>query len=212
MIDDIFRVTFHFEDPSGHSSCSCYMQQTLDNSSTNRDCPELANAVEDEMDSLIGDVLSDDFWFTSVEVNKVYDTPEPRWITTSLPQAGQQLGPGLPSNCCVLLTIFQSTHGNRGNGRMFWPGIPEAQSNMGTIDAAFQGTEWLALAQRLVLPFSSIGDTGEWALGVISQKILNAAPPAKDWAGAFAFATACGAQPIIAIQRRRTTRVVGAVQ
>lgn len=212
MIDDIFRATFHFEDPSGHSSTSCYFQQTADNSSTIRDCIELADALEDELDSLIGDVLSDDFWFTSVEVNKVYDEPEPRWISTALPQAGVQLGPGLPSNCCVLVTIFQSTHGNRGNGRMFWPGVPEAQSNMGTIDATFQSTQWAALCSRLQLPFSAISDTGEWSLGVISQKILNLTPPLKDWPGAFAFATGVAPQPIIAIQRRRTTRVVGAVQ
>jgi len=211
VIDDIFRATFHFEDPSGASSTSCYFQQTADNSSTNRDTIELARALEDELDGLIIAVLASTFWFTAVEVRKVYEFAEPFWLESSTPQAGLVVGEGLPSNCCAVMTLNQTTFGAKSNARMFWPGVPESKTNAGTLDATFQSTEWAALRNRMLLPFNSISDTGVYSLGMISQKVLNAAPPLKDWPGAFAFITSANVNPILGIQRRRTTRVVGAV-
>lgn len=211
MIDDIFRATFHFEDPSGASSSSCYFQQTEDNLSTNRDTIELARALEAELDALIVAVLASTFWWTAIEVRKVWDAKEPVWLETSNPQAGAVVGPGLPSNCCVIMSLAQSTFGAKSNARMFWPGVPESKTNAGTLDATFQSTEWAALRNRMLLPFDSISDAGSYSLGMISQKVLNAAPPAKDWPGAFAFVTSASVNPILGIQRRRTTKVIGAV-
>lgn len=211
MVDDIFKATFHFEDPSGASSCGAYYQQTADNGSTDYDTFKLAEALEAALAGPITDVLSDDFWFSGVRVRKVYDVPQNQFLDTTNPQTGTQLGPGLPSNNCILLDLNQSSFPIRSNGKMYFPGIPEAKSNVGVLDVTYHNTEVNALATALTLPVAAVGDTGVWSIGVISQKVLNLVPPEKDWAGAFAFVTSISANPIIAIQRRRTTRVIGAI-
>jgi len=264
MIDDIFSAQFHFEDPSGASSTRCFFQQTADNSSTVLDAQKLAEALEAELAGLIVAMLADTFWFTGITVRKHWEHPAPKALETGNPQQGLVVGPGLPSNCCINFQLNQSTLPVKSNGRMFWPGIPEPQSNVGVLETAYQSGPCIALAARLVLPFNSIGDSGVYSLGIISQKILNlvetwsvglgitigdqvrsslgnvftatsAGTTAgndsdlaggsdtgvswvlaqeitdKDWPGAFAFVTSVGVNPIIAIQRRRTTKVVGGI-
>jgi len=210
MIDDIFSAQFHFEDPSGASSTRLFLQQTADNTSGVLDCRILSEALENILQPLITAYLSSDFWFTGVTVRKHYDGPAPVSLETADPQPGLNAGPGLPSNSCMNMELGQSTFAVRSNGRMYWPGIPEAQTNVGVMEVAYQSGPCIALANRLLLPFAALTDTGIWSVGVISQKVLNAAPPAKDWAGAFAFLTSVSVNPILAVQRRRTTKVIGA--
>jgi len=264
MIDDIFSAQFHFEDPSGASSTRCFFQQTADNSSTVLDAQKLAESLEDELDGLIIAMLSNSFSFSGITVRKHYEDPAPKALETGNPQQGVASGPGLPSNCCINFQLNQSSLSPKSNGRMFWPGIPEPESNVGVLETAYQSGPCIALASRLVLPFNAIGDTGVYNLGVISQNVLNfvatwsvglsigigdqirnalgnlftatsAGTTAgndsdlgggsdtgvswvlateitdKDWPGAFSFVTSVGVNPIIAIQRRRTTKVVGAI-
>ena len=211
MVDDIFSATFHFEDPSGASSTRAYWQQTTGNTVGTVDTESLGDALEDVLAPLIVAALADTFQFTGITVRKAWEDPEPMTLVTGNPQTGTRTGPGLPSNCCMNLGLNQSTFPIKSNGRMFWPGIPEPDTDVGVLIAAYQSGVVTALADGLVATISALTDTGTWNLGVISQKVLNAAPPAKDWAGAFAFVDSVSPNPIIAIQRRRTTPVVGAV-
>ena len=211
MVDDIFRATFHFEDPSGASSCGCYYQQTVDNGATDYDTFKLAQALETVLAPPIVAMLSEDFWFAGVTVNKVYDVAQNKYLSSANPTVGTQTGPGLPSNNCILFSLEQMTFPLKSNGRMFWPGIPEPQSNVGVLEVAYYNAEVNDLAVALRAPVAAVGDSGIWNLGVISQKVLNLTPPIKDWPGAFAFVTGITPNPIIAIQRRRTTKVIGAV-
>jgi len=211
MIDDIFHATFHFEDPSGASSTGCYYQQTADNGSTTYDTFKLAEALEAALAGPITDMISDDFWLAGFRVRKVWEEPQNQYLLTSNPQVGQRSGPGLPSNNCALFNLNQTLFPIRSNGKMYWPGLPEVDTDAGVMEVAYHNSVVNALASALVAPVAAVGDTGVWNLGVISQKVLNLTPPTKDWAGAFAFVNSVSANPIIAIQRRRTTKVIGAV-
>jgi len=209
MTDDIFLATFHFEDPSGASQTGCYFQQTADNAATILDTDELGKALEAQVGPSIINAIADTFWFTGVRVRKVYDSPCPQYLSTATPQAGLASGPGLPSNCCAQLTLTQTQFSLKSNGKMFWPGVGEPGTVAGNMTALYQ-VAWQAVGTALVTPINSIADTGVYELGIISQKVLNLAPPLKDWPGAFAFSNAVSASPRIAIQRRRTTKVIGA--
>jgi len=211
MIDDIFSAQIHFEDPSGASSVRLFYQQTVANSGGAFDARILAEALEAAIAPDLVATLSNDFWFTGITVRKHYDDPEPKWLVTGNPQQGTRTGPGLPANNCLLFRLNQATFPVKSNGRIFIPGIPEPDSNVGVLEAAYQAGACTDLADTLMTTVTALSDVGEWEPGVISQKILNAAPPAKDWPGAFAFLTSISVDPIIAIQRRRTTRVVGAI-
>ncbi|MDH5642973.1 MAG: hypothetical protein OEY63_02140 [Gemmatimonadota bacterium] len=156
-------------------------------------------------------MLASTFWFTGVTVRLAYDDPQPMMLSTGNPQVGVRPGPGLPSNSCLNFALNQSTFPVKSNGRIYLPGVPEQDTTVGVIDAAYQSGPVQALADGLVATVNAVSGPATWALGVISQKILNAAPPAKDWPGAFAFVDSISVNPIIAIQRRRTTRVVGAI-
>lgn len=211
MIDDIFSAQFHFEDPSGASSVKVYYQQTVNNTAGALDTRILAEALEDKLDSFIVAALADTFWFTGITVRLHYDDPQPKWLQTGNPQQGTRTGPGLPSNNCVQYGLMQSTFPIKSNGRIFFPGVPEPDTNVGVLAAAYQSGACTDLAVALADNVVALSDTGEWSPGVISQKVLNLTPPTKDWAGAFAFVDSISPNPIIAIQRRRTTRVVGAI-
>jgi len=211
MTDDIFHAVFHFEDPSGASSCSAYYQQTADNTSSNYDTFKLAEALESQLAGPIVAMLSNDFWFSGVTVRKNYDVAQNSYLSTANPQLGLRSGPGLPSNNAIVFNLNQNTFPIKSNGRMFWPGIPEADTEVGTLEVPYYNTQVIGLATALLAPVSAILDTGEWQLGVISQKVLNLVPPAKDWPGAFAFCNQITVNPIIGIQRRRRTKVIGAV-
>lgn len=209
MVDDIFHAVFHFEDPSGHSSVSLYYEQTADNGTANQDNIKLAEALEAQLGPLILPVLSDDFWFTSIVVRTVYDNPQAKCLRTVNTQQGTGSGPGLPSNCCINFQLTQGSFPVKSNGRIFFPGIPEVSSETGLLASAYQAGVCTDLAVGIGTDITAIADTGVWRPSVISQKVLNAAPPAKDWSGAVAPITSVAPKPTIAIQRRRTTRVVG---
>lgn len=155
-------------------------------------------------------MLSDEFFIPSVSVRKVYGDPFPRYIASneSSPQ-GTIANPALPANCALNLGLQQSRFGAKSNGRIFIPGVPENQTTVGVANAAYLSGPVTAFVSLLINGVNSETDTGAWVPGVISTKVLNAAPPAKDWPGAFAQVSAAMKNPVLAFQRRRTTRVLG---
>lgn len=211
MINDILSAQLNFEDPSGHSSTKLYFRQTADNSGGGPDGFELADSLDANLSPLILAALSDDFELTGIICRKHFDDPEAQTTFTTAAQSGLGSGPGLPSNNSILFGLKQSLFPVKQNGRLFMPGIPEINTEVGLLAPAYQAGVLTAIGARLILPFASPTDTGIYEFGMISQKVLNAAPPAKDWAGAFAVVNSVSVSPVIAIQRRRTTKVVGGV-
>lgn len=214
---DIFRAQFNYENPSGRAAWTVYYRMTELISGNGPETRRLAQSIVAQFGSQIIDILSDDFWFTSVAVRKVFEVggvldQEPPWVENVATQQGTRTGPGLPANNAMIMSLFQGTLPAKNNGRIFLPGIAEGDTDAGLLNTAFLTGPVTAFRNTLSQPIpEDLGGTGEWELGVISQKILNLTPPTKDWANAFLPVTAVALSPIIGTQRRRGTRVVGAV-
>lgn len=215
--DDIYLLRANFESPSRHASYGLYYQQTVINDVVNGHGPRVLGVTWIfQMASLVIAMLSDDWWFASVDVQQVHSETgilgeEPSWNEPSAVQVGLRTGPSLPANDAALCGLLQATFTARHNGRIFVPGIAEGDTTVGNLDNAFLSGVFSAFRQGLIDTLEEEGGgTGRWKVGVINRTVLNAAPPAKDYAGAFATATAATVTPIIASQRVRTTRVRGA--
>lgn len=229
-LDDIFQARFHFETPSGKAGCGLYYRETTANASNPDTCLDLANALHASIVGAMRDILADTFYFTGIEVNQMHPTvavtavnppnlvrqraTRPKaCVTVDGPgQIGTHTpaGVGLPANNSVQFDLIQNTFGLRSNGRLNIPGIPETQSAGGNLIAGYV-TTCNVLAAALALPQTSPSDIGVWEPVVVSAKIRDAAGPGnpKDWTTSIAPITDIQTNPIIAIQRRRQTEVVG---
>jgi hypothetical protein len=208
-VGDIYRVQLNFDGPSGNHTTRMYYREEVGSSSV---APEqqLATAWHNQLKDLARAVITDDYAIAALVIEKAFGNPRPKWIRQV---TGGQLGTGgtlaLPSNNAQIIQISQSTFSARSNGRCFFPPPPEASTASGVIDGAFLTGNWIPFLTALVAPLLPDTGTGEWKLGVISSKVLNAAPPAKDWAGAFAPAVSLGIEPVVGIQRRRQSKREG---
>jgi len=217
-VDDIYHCQFNFENPSNASSTHIYYQQSaLGDQGGGPQTEKLADSVLDAMTALIRAAISSDWWFTSVYVRQVYfevdpPGPEPASLRTANPQVGLRGTPALPANDSFIITLQQTTFSARSDGVMFFPGIPEADTTIGLLDIAYVDGAIADLRDALINELVELsGGSGRWTPGVISTKVLNAAPPFKDWSGAFAAVLGGGTSSIIRSQRGRTTRVKGGV-
>lgn len=209
--DEIYEVKLHFENPSGSSSCRLFYQETIIRSGIGTDTQILAQSWDTALSALLRDVIADDFEFPSITCRKMDGDLEAKFRLDRAAPAGLRPGPALPSNNALLLGLYQGLFPARSNGRMFIPGIAEGDTLIGNLTSAFASTQVTALINGLVAQLDEeSGGTGRWDLGVISTKVLDAAPPFKDWAGAFSPVSSVAFNPIVATQRRRQTRVVGA--
>jgi hypothetical protein len=209
--DDIYEVKSHFQNPSSASSVRLYYQEQVARSGVGTDCSVLAQSWATALATLFRNCLADDWFMTSVVARKVDGDPTPKWRDDLPVQVGVRAGPALPSNNAMLMQLQQGLFPSSSNGRVFIPGVAEGDTLVGNLTGAFMSGPLTALAAGLVaqLAEESAG-TGRWDLGVISVKVLDAAPPAKDWQGAFSQVFGVGPSPIVATQRRRQTKVVGA--
>jgi len=207
--DDVFLADFSIEDPSGASTFGLAFQQQIDSSPSVVETDDLAEVLESELSDLIRNMISVEFWHPAIRVRKVSGNPVPMSERMVGANVGLAAGAGLPSNCALNLGLIQAKFSQKSNGRIFIAGVPEGNTTIGIVKPGYSDGPWKAFADRLPLAFDSISDTGRWFAGVISAKVLNAAPPAKDWEGAFAFITDSIRNPALAIQRRRTTKVFG---
>lgn len=210
--DDIYLASFHFENPSGASSFRLYYQEEAVRSGIGTDTQVFANSLDDKLTPSIRALISDDFLFTTIVVQKVSGDREAKWETHIETQAGLQPGPGLPANNSILVILSQGLFGPKHNGRIFIPGIAEGDTVVGNLTSDFQTTVFQDFVDeiKVQLEEESAG-TGRWNLGVINGLILNSSPPIKDWQSAFSQVTSVTGSPIIASQKRRQTKVRGAV-
>jgi len=212
-IGDIFLLRSHFENPSGHGSFGLYFREVAANTTTFDECKDLADGFHTACVAAFRNALSDDWFFAGLTVEKVFGEARPAYEREGKDggglAAGVIVGPGLPANNAVMFEVSQETFSTKSNGRLNMPGIPESQSSVGTLASAYVTTQLAQLATFMEQHVNSPADDGVWEPGVISAKVRDVALPAKDWAGAFAPSTNIQPSSIIAIQRRRQTKVKG---
>ncbi len=215
MVDDILSVQVNLEGPTQAATFKLYFQETsgvASGSSTSR----LGDAFVEKMNLPLRNVLSNEWHFRSIVCRKhaIGDgTPYYRTASiTDLDTIGTNDGHAVPANNALVVAIEQQQFSAKSHGRIFIPGLPEDECDGGLISQLFLGDQIVALATALATPFQDSPDPGQFLLGVISQKVLNAAPPAKDWEGAFAFASNVYGQSQLGVQRRRTTKTRGVLR
>ena len=217
MIEDVYSARIHLEGPSQAASFYLWFEQSADNDIFAYSTEALAVAVKEKLNAPLRGVLSSQYRFTGITVRQHTTTLSvtPAYRTTSSLVGGDQVGTGggvaLPANIAMLFKLSQSLFSAKSNGRIFIPGIPEQHTAAGIVLAAFQNGAMLTLAQALASNYQASGDAGIYVPGVISQKILNAVPPAKDWEGAFSALASVSGQSILGVQKKRTTKVYGAL-
>ncbi len=208
--DDIYHVQINLEAPSGKASFGLYYEEVVANDFVGLDTRAVGESWDASISSAFLDVLSDDWKFPSIIVRKMVLNPVPMDRFDNATQAGTVTGPALPANNAMLLSLRQSLNPPSSDGRVFIPGLAEGATNAGVLTAAFQTGVFLTFANALAAQLVQVSaGSGRWNLGVISAKIRDAAPPAKDWEGAFSAVVSITAHPIIATQRRRQTQVRG---
>ncbi len=211
--DDITLAEFHFEGPTSPASFGVHYQETTGISGNRFATRELVEALLVAVKTPIVSVLSNDWHFTAITVRIKSNDNEPFVRSDITAGIGLRAGPALPANMAWIIKQGQATFPAKSNGRIYIPGLGEADSLIGVITNVFLvgAAKDLADAFALDVNQTSAG-TGIWAPGVISRKVLNANPPVKDWAGAFAPIQTMTAWTIISSQRRRRTRAIGAAQ
>jgi len=209
--DDIYLLSAHFENPSGASSIRLFYQEEAVRSGIGTDTQILAQSFDDKLTPAIRGILSDDYLYTAIIVQKVSGDNQAKFRTDIVTQAGLVAGPSLPANNAILIGLSQGLFAAKHNGRIFMPGVAEGVTLIGNLTAAFQSgalqTFVNAIAAQLV---EESAGTGRWNLGVINGLILDSSPPIKDWQSAFSQVISVNGSPIIAGQKRRQTKVRGA--
>lgn len=209
--DDIFSVKVHYELPTSAASIGLYYRETTEATGADLDTNLLCEAFDVHIGQEIIDMLSDDCNQPLIVCEKV-DGPvkAPRFDVNHAVSVGALTGPSLPNNCALVCGLAQGTFSNKSNGRLRIPGIAEPQMDGQTMIAAFMSGPAQSFVNKLALqvPELSAGP-GRWTLGVISAKVRDIAPPAKDWDGAFAPVTSISMNTIIGILRSRKTRAEG---
>jgi len=212
--DDIYTVVAQYELPSGYASWKLTYEQNINATATDNSNVVFADAFFTHFGTSIIDLLADDCSQPGFTVRKMTGDPEGAFRHDNVTQVGQRTGPSLPNNNCIQVSIQQSRAGRKHNGRIYVPGIPEPDSNVGVLKVAYAAAQMAAfvtlLSTQIVEPSAG---AGRWSLGVIDQFILNVPPPEnpRDWEGAYAVASGITGHVIIATQRRRQTKLLMAV-
>lgn len=231
-IGDIYLARFNFENPSGKASAGIYYDETTSNASNLDTTGDIAEGLETKLRDELLACLSSDWEFPSIEVHHMHPTATttpilgganyqraltPKVIRTMASQTGTFNGgapePPLPAGNAVQLDLLQSTLAITRNGRFNFPGIPESQTNGPNLIAAYVAI-CQTFADLLATPVNSPGDLGVWRPVVISASIRDALGVGnpKDWVSSVLPIDDIQVNPIIAIQRRRATKVRGGVR
>lgn len=208
--DDIYKIDIFLEAPSGEASFGLYYEEAVGRDGTSNDTQTIADAWDAAHGSNLLDCLSADWKFASIIARKMVLNPVELAQIDNAVQPGTIAGVSLPANNAILLGLKQATFTSKSDGRVFIPGVAETVTSAGVLTAAFLTGALKTFTDALILQLAQLSaGTGRWDLGVISAKVRDAAPPAKDWEAAFAPVTSISRNPIVATQRRRQTKVRG---
>lgn len=209
--DNITLAEFHFEGPTSPASFGMHYQETIPHSTGGFAVRRLAQALVLALKAPLIAVLSNDWRMTSVTVRVKSVADEPFAREDVFAGLGLRAGPALPANMSWIIKQSQSLFSPKSNGRVYIPGLGEADSIVGVLTTVFLDGVAQALADALALTIAEAGGgAGRWEPGIISPKVRDAGPPPKDWEGAFAPIESMTAWSIISSQRRRASRVIGA--
>jgi len=208
-INDIYRLQLHYEGVSQAASTGLYYKETSLSTANGLGNRSLVLSSIFVLSGALRGVLVDDWELSSVQSSKVFDDPDPTAQDASAAQVGLRTGSPLPGDNAILLQLFQTTFPRTSDGRMFLPGISEADTTVGKLNQAFIDAQLQTLVTALSLPINESGGTGEWTPGVISAKVRDAVPGSKNWPAAFAPIIGVQGWPVIARQVRRRTKVFG---
>jgi hypothetical protein len=209
-LNDIYRVTTHYELPTSAGSWSVYYKETIDASGGDIGTQILAEAYSVAIAAETLDLLSQDCAQPAITCERVFGIPEAKYVVSHGTQVGTRPSDSLPSNCAAIVQMIQNTFLPKSNGRIFIPGIAENDTDSGVLSLSFLTNQITPFINKLVAVVAELSaGTGRFVPGVISAKVLNAAPPAKDWAGAFAPLTATAGSTILGIMRKRATKAIG---
>ena len=234
MIDDIFHVSVCINTREREATFGLYYIQLTEVDSFAFSVLALAQGWVENLNVLLRAVLSEECEFQGVKVRQVHsdagDVLDPPTIRTGSTGTGTIVGTvtgaSMIANLPTIINLTQAIHGPKGNGRIFLPGMSEAQVNGNVIQPTFLAgalndfTE--ALGWQASARIQASGDAGTFGLGVISAKVAYAPikswidggmigpKPGRDYAGAFSPCTGVSVAPIIGRQKRRATKAFGA--
>lgn len=209
MIGDIFSVQVNIGCPQSAASFTLWYRETATVDQHDFGTEAIAEAWHDETDVSLRAFMADDYNVVSFTARKHFQLQEPKFRFPNAVQAGSRPGPGLPANNAIVVSLAQGTFPAKSNGRIFLPGLAEADTDVGVIDAAMQIAVQTFMDQIATGLDEPSPGTGHWELGVISQIVLRVPNAPPDWPGSFAPVTALSSSPILQTQRRRTTKIVG---
>lgn len=211
-INEIYRVTNHYELPTSAASWSMYYREKVAGDTGFIGTERLCEAFSVHFGTTLIDMLSGDCSQPSLVCERVWEDPEAKHIINNAVQIGVIPGPSLPNNNAITIQLGQSALPPKHNGSIFLPGIPESETNVGNLSQTYYDTEIAAFLIKLVqdIPELSAG-SGIWEPIVISAQIRDIPEPPvpKDWPGAVLPVTNVLASPIIGIMRKRKTRAIG---
>lgn len=215
--DEIYLAEYHFEGPTSPSSFGVHYQETVAEDSAETGPKVLALSIDAVHVAPIKAVLSDDWILASITVRKVSAQDEAISRVDTNGGVGLRVGPSLPANMSWMCKQTQTLFGPKHNGRIYVPGLAEGDTLIGVLTNAFATTQAAALAAAFQANIAQISaGTGVWTPGIINRTVLEfpriADPEADlDWLGSFSAIGTVVPWTIISSQRRRATKVVGAI-
>lgn len=209
-LDEIYHVNVHLEGPSRPASFGVYYQELGLADAVVSQTQSLAESFDAALSGRITNLMSSAWELSGYTARKVSGNQIAKFIHSTGGRAGTRPAQALPANNAILVQLFQVSHPKTSNGRLYIPGLSENDSVIGRINAVFAGDELLSFTTRIAQAVLEIEGTGHWVPGVVSAKVRDANPGFKDWEGAFSPMVGALGWPVIARQRRRQTRVVGA--
>lgn len=209
-LNDIYRVTVHYELPTSGASWSVYYKETVALDGADLGTIILLDAFETHIAVEILAMLAQDCRQPALTCERVFGIKEAKHVINHTTQIGVRGSDALPASDNLVVKLDQATFSGKSNGRIFIPGLGEVDSDTGTVSGIFNVGPYADFIVKLATQIAELSaGTGRWDVGVISSKVLNAAPPAKDWAGAFAPVTTVTGNTIIGVMRKRRTRAYG---
>lgn len=207
--EDIYRVTTHMHGPQTIGSFSIYYQEVIPFTHPAGGNLSLADSYALHMLPSLLDAISNEWEVSGITVEKITGGHDAKFVKPQSPSPGTVLTPALPGNNAILISLTQINFPKTSNGRIYIPGLAEADTDVGLINSAWLNGPGQALVNAVATTINEDQGGGTWIPGVISQKVLNANPPAKDWDAAFSPLAGALVTGVIARQVRRTTKVIG---
>jgi len=137
--------------------------QQTQNTSTVSDELDLGNAIKADLWPAIKAASSDDLVLQIIRVRRYAPTAGGS-IMVTVDEAGSISEDSLPSNNCVVITMYSESPTKNGRGRIHLPGIPDTHNQDGLLPASVTGL-YEAISTVMEAPF--IGpDLGAWLYGI----------------------------------------------